>query len=107
MNQKDSPCANVVVTAQLVSCLADAKASADIELNSIYASVRVKLTKGNADRLLAAQRLWVGYRDANCQAERGLYEGGTAAPPAYVACVEAMTRARVKELQVMYVVALK
>jgi hypothetical protein len=33
--------------------------------------------------------------------------GGTAAAPAYLACLEAMTRARTKELAVGYAVRLK
>jgi uncharacterized protein YecT (DUF1311 family) len=107
MNEKDSPCANVVITAELGRCLANAKDSADAKLNSVYRSIRAKLGRSDADRLVAAQRLWIEYRDANCLAERGLYEGGTAIYPAYMACLEAMTRTRAKELQVMYVVTLK
>jgi len=56
---------------------------------------------------VSAQRLWIQYRDSNCAAERGLYNGGTAASPAYLACLEAMTRARTKELAVTYAVKLK
>jgi uncharacterized protein YecT (DUF1311 family) len=41
------------------------------------------------------------------KAERDLYQGGTAASPAYLACLEAMTRARTRELSIMYVVKLK
>ena len=56
---------------------------------------------------MAAQRLWIQYRDATCSAERDLYEGGTAAAPAYLAWLEAMTRARTKELVITYAVKLK
>jgi uncharacterized protein YecT (DUF1311 family) len=56
---------------------------------------------------IATQRLWIQYRDANCTAERDLYDGGTAASPAYLACLEAMTRARTRELAVTYAVKLK
>ena len=58
-------------------------------------------------RLVTAQRLWIEYRDANCTAERELYAGGTAATPVYLACLEAMTRARTNELWVTYAVRLK
>jgi uncharacterized protein YecT (DUF1311 family) len=34
-----------------------------------------------------AQRLWLRYRDASCTAERSLYGNGTAAGPAYLACL--------------------
>jgi uncharacterized protein YecT (DUF1311 family) len=78
-----------------------------LELNAAYKEIRGKLDGEDAKRLVAAQRLWIQYRDANCTAERELYAGGTAANPVYLACLEAMTRARTKELRVTYAVRLK
>jgi len=95
MKEKDSPCAGVVVTVDLANCLANARDSADSQLNAMYKSVRETLDEADAQRLIAAQRSWIRYRDANCAAERDLYAGGTASSPAYLACLEAMTRARV------------
>jgi uncharacterized protein YecT (DUF1311 family) len=100
MNEKNSPCANVVVTAELSTCLSNARDKADATLNLVYTNVRKRLDGGDAERLVKTQRLCIQYRDANCSAERGLYEGGTAKSPAYFACLEAMTRARTKELSV-------
>jgi uncharacterized protein YecT (DUF1311 family) len=107
MNEKDSPCADVVVTADLANCLAKARDTADAQLNAAYKALRAKLAAADDQRLVAAQRLWIQYRDANCTAERELYAGGTAVGPAYLACLEAMSRARKKELAIMYVVKLK
>lgn len=107
MNEKDSPCANVVITAQLGDCLSEARGKADAELYTVYKQVRSRLRADDAERLTKTQRLWIQYRDANCLAERDLYEGGTAKYPAYFACLESMTRARTRELQVTYAVALK
>ena len=107
MNEKDSPCASVVITADLSNCLTEAKASAEAQLNWAYIMTSLKLGRDDAARLLAVQHLWAQYRDANCEAERAIYSGGSAAYPAYVACIEAMTRARVKEIQVTYVLPLK
>jgi len=107
MNEKDSPCADVVVTADSVRCLAKAKDAADAQLNALYKTVRGKLDAAEVQQLVTAQRLWIQYRDANCAAERDLYGGGTATGPAYMACLEAMTRARTKELRVTYAVRLK
>jgi len=76
-------------------------------LNAAYKNLRGKLDAADGQRLVATQRLWIQYRDMNCAAERDLYEGGTAASPAYLACMEAMTRARTKELAVTYAVRLK
>jgi uncharacterized protein YecT (DUF1311 family) len=107
MNEKDSPCADVVVTVDLANCLAKARDAADAQLNNAYKQLRGKLDATNGQRLVVTQRLWIQYRDANCAAERGLYEGGTAASPAYLACLEAMTRALTKELAVTYAVKLR
>jgi uncharacterized protein YecT (DUF1311 family) len=107
MNEKDSPCADIVVTADLANCLARARDAADAQLNAMYKGVRGKLDAAEVQQLVTAQRLWIQYRDANCNAERDLYGGGTATGPAYLACLEAMTRARTKELRVTYAVRLK
>jgi len=107
INESDSPCKNAVVTSDKVGCLSKAKDASDAKLNSVYQSLRKRLEGEDADRLLETQRIWIKYRDANCSAERALYGGGTAAHPAYLACVEAMTRARTKELQITYAVRLK
>jgi uncharacterized protein YecT (DUF1311 family) len=107
MNEKDSPCAAVVITADLTRCLLSAKDSADAKLNAAYSRIRDKLETADAQRLMAAERLWIQYRDASCSAERELYTGGTAAEPVYIACLEAMARARTKELEIIYVVKMK
>ncbi len=107
MNEPDSPCAGVVVTSDLVACLEKARASADVEMKVLYQEIKARLDVNEAQQLAKTQRLWIEYRDANCSAERSLYEPGTAAPPAYLACLEAMTRERTKELRVTYTVRLK
>jgi len=107
MNEPDSPCTGTVVTSDLVACLAKARESSDTEMGSVYRQVKNRLTASEAEQLIQTQRFWIKYRDANCSAGRSLYEGGTAGPPAYLACLEAMTRARTKELRVTYAVRLK
>jgi uncharacterized protein YecT (DUF1311 family) len=107
MNEPDSPCAKVVITSDIVACLAKANTSADAELNFAYQKLLEKLDVNDAERLGKTQRLWIQYRDANCSAERMLYAGGTASSPALLACLEAMTRSRTKEIYVTYVVKLK
>jgi uncharacterized protein YecT (DUF1311 family) len=106
MNEADSPCAGVGVTLDLANCLARARDLAKARLDSIYEAVSKRLDAGDLRKLEETQRLWIQYRDANCRAERDLYEG-TAASPAYLACTEAMTRARTKELGITYAVRLK
>jgi uncharacterized protein YecT (DUF1311 family) len=53
-------------------------------------------------KLKEAQQLWIEFRIANCSAENELYRGGSAAPVVKLACLEAVTRHRTEELNVMY-----
>jgi uncharacterized protein YecT (DUF1311 family) len=107
MNEKDSPCSSFVVTAELTKCLSSARDKADTELNSVYKKIRGRLEGVDAERLTKFQRLWIEYRDANCSAERDLYEGGTAKYAVFYACLESLTKGRTRELQVTYAVRLK
>ena len=107
MNEPDSPCAGVVITSDLTNCLSKANEKADSQLNAQCRSLQKLLDPADRQRLTAAERLWVQYRDANCSAEQELYAEGTARYPAYYGCLEAMTRARIKELKITYAVTLK
>jgi uncharacterized protein YecT (DUF1311 family) len=107
MNEQGSPCADAVTTLDMAKCFSNAKDASDKELNSVYQQVRERLETDDVKRLTLAQRFWIQYRDANCSAERSLYNGGTAAGPVYLACLEAMTRARTTELRLTYAVRLK
>ena len=96
MNEKDSPCASVVITSNLTTCLSDAQKTADGEMNLLYSDIRRRVNSRRDDlqRLVDAQRAWLKYRDASCAAERDLYNGGTARWPAFYGCIEALTRQR-------------
>lgn len=107
MNEPDSPCAGVVITTDLTSCLSKAKEKANAQLDALYTNLRNRLDPPDKQRLTAAERLWIQYRDANCSAEQELYGEGTGRYPAYYGCLEAMTRARIKELKITYAVKLK
>jgi uncharacterized protein YecT (DUF1311 family) len=107
LNEPNSPCVYVVSTSDSIDCLSRARVSSDAELNSVYQEIRKRLEGDDTKRLIATEGLWIKYRDANCEAERALYGLGTAAGPAYLACLEVMTRERTKELRITYRVRLK
>jgi uncharacterized protein YecT (DUF1311 family) len=102
MNDPDAPCKDKVVTVESANCLYTAWKKADQNLNDIYSAVRRVLEPDEIENLRIAQRLWLQFRDANCAAEKALYDGGTAIGPVYNACMEAVTRRRVAELNAMY-----
>jgi len=94
MNTPDGPCDGVVVTSDLTQCLDLAWEKADAALNGTYGQVQRALAMEDRKRLVEAQRLWIEYRDATCDAEYRLYKGATAGPATRLACLEAETRAR-------------
>jgi uncharacterized protein YecT (DUF1311 family) len=107
MNEPDSPCAGVGGTSDAVACLWKAGAASEAKMNSLYEKIKGGLNASEVEQLTKTQNLWTKYRDANCSAERSLYWPGTANSPAYLACLEAMTRERTRELQITYAVRLK
>jgi uncharacterized protein YecT (DUF1311 family) len=79
---------------------ADASANyskADRELNAAYGSVMAKATPSGGTRLRTAQRAWLAFRNANCQAMTGS-RNGSAYPMLHAMCMTEMTEARTAEL---------
>jgi uncharacterized protein YecT (DUF1311 family) len=97
-----NPCKGIVVTSDLVQCLDRALKRAEAGLNRTYTQVQQVLNPKEGEELVSAQRLWIQYRDATCQADYDLYEGATGGPPARLACLDAVTRARKANLQRSY-----
>ena len=102
MNAADAPCRSAGSGAGISQCFYDAFKKADGDLNRVYSEIRKVLAVEESEKLRATQRLWVQFRDSNCVAEKDLYAGGSAAPMAYAACMEADTRQRIAELKMMY-----
>ena len=102
INAKDAPCHTPATGAEETACFAEAYLQADLKLNRLYGRIERVLGEKDRAHLKNAQRLWVQFRDANCSAEYNLHEGGSAAPMVKAACLEATTRHRIEELEVMY-----
>jgi uncharacterized protein YecT (DUF1311 family) len=102
MNDAGAPCSDKVVTVEVYNCFQLAATSADKRINQTYNKILAKLSPNEQNALRDAERLWVQFRDATCAAERGLYDGGTAARVAFVACIEEETRLREIDLLTMY-----
>ena len=83
-------------------CFDKAYRAADSGLNQTYSQISKVLQPDDLERLKVAQRLWIQFRDATCTAEGDLYSGGTAATPAYTACLEEETLERTADLKTIY-----
>jgi len=95
-------CKDTKTQLDMNTCLASAYGDADRDLNALYTSVKGKLNPAAIAKLQEAQRAWIRYRDANCEAEAGLYEGGSIQPAVRSGCLGRVTRARVAELHTIY-----
>lgn len=95
-------CDDAKTTLQINECFAKELKKADAELNSVYQSTMKKLEPADAVLLRKAQRAWLVYRDAQCEADRALWGQGTGGPAAFMSCKLELTRKRTAEIQKTY-----
>ena len=91
-------CDNAADQATMNECAAQQHKTADKELNALYQQItnRLKSTPDSKKLLVAAQRSWVAFRDAECTFSSAGVEGGSAYPLIYSNCVTELTKARVQ-----------
>ena len=58
-----------------------------------------KISSRQKQRLTAAQRTWIKFRDENCEYAKGQFEGGTLAASTYGYCRARVTQERIKDLE--------
>lgn len=99
------PCDGAMTQLDLNECSAKAYEAADKGLNRAYeAALGVarqydSSPEGHAEgSLRAAQRAWIAYRDAACEAEAALWEGGSAQPMIRSGCLGRLTEQRTEDL---------
>jgi uncharacterized protein YecT (DUF1311 family) len=70
---------------------------ADAALNVAWRKLMAQAGPAKAD-YLAAQRLWLQFRDAECKAEGKSFEGGSIQPMIVSGCQADLTEARAKQI---------
>ena len=82
-------------------CSYDHYKAADAELNRLYRTkMRALTAPGSKERLKAAERAWVAFRDASCLYEVGpREESGTIWPLLMNSCMLRLTRERIAAMQ--------
>jgi len=91
----------------LNQCLAEAFTGADAELNRVWKPAYAEMQRvdrdtgetGYAAALLASQRAWIAYRDAQCVAESWQMRGGSGEAMLLSGCKLRLTRERVEFLR--------
>ncbi len=81
-------------------CAAAAYKKTDAELNRVYQQVKGRLTKNQDTTLLlvAAQKRWVGFRDAECAFTSSSGTGGSIYPLLVTQCRDTLSTRRIEEL---------
>jgi uncharacterized protein YecT (DUF1311 family) len=87
--------------ADLNDCYGNAYKKADAELNGLYRQItsRLKDDKPTTKLLIAAQRAWVAFRDAECEFSVSLVAGGTAYGMYHAICLEGLTSKRIDDFK--------
>ena len=98
-------CDDAVTQLDLNECTHVAWLAADEELNRAYEAALAAARQfdswpeGRAESTLReAQRAWVAFRDAACEAEAALWDGGSAQPMILAGCFERLTLLRTDDL---------
>ena len=86
------------VTAEMFNCTGAETKRQDVRLNKAYKDLMVTLSPARKKQLQDAQRLWVKYRDVNCNFYADP-EGGTIAQVNTSGCFMEATALRAKELE--------
>ena len=95
-------CASSASQTDMNLCEDAALKRADAELNKTYQEIleRLKDSQETKQLLVASQRLWVRFRDAECAFTASGVEGGSIYPTILLNCRSTITENRVKELGV-------
>ncbi|MDC9836222.1 lysozyme inhibitor LprI family protein [Rhizobium binxianense] len=106
---EDIDCANPTTQSDMTSCEAARHDAADKALNAQYKKTRAAMVaidgdldadmKGAEKALVKAQRAWIDYRDAECDAAGFQARGGTMEPTLVAGCLADITDKRTKELK--------
>jgi uncharacterized protein YecT (DUF1311 family) len=93
-------CDNPMDQSTMNACAQDAYRKSDAELNALYKKVQSRNKEdGEAGKLLiAAERAWVAFRDAECAFDAAPNTGGSIYPLVYFGCLDRLTRARIDQL---------
>ncbi|HYZ15903.1 MAG TPA: lysozyme inhibitor LprI family protein [Candidatus Acidoferrum sp.] len=92
-------CARAQTQALITACVDMEARNIDATVNKTYLSVRRHLSGRRRTRLEAAQRTWLAYRNAECDAVAGVFSGGTIEATYRASCRADLDRSRIAALR--------
>ena len=95
-------CANATTTPDMNECAARTQKAAEANLNAVYQRVLKTVTERKVrTQFVAAQRLWIKYREADCKTVQALYGTGTIRTVMYLGCLQNRAETRTRELETL------
>ncbi len=96
---QERDCSRAVTQADMTACAHGDYVAADRDLNDAYAAALDTAQRAGAeDALRGAQRAWIAFRDAACEAEAALWRGGSAESMMRSGCLRSLTEERAEDL---------
>lgn len=94
-------CDSAETQADMTACADAAYRAADAKLNAAYKAIASRLTDDADARklLVAAERAWIAFRDAECAFATSAASGGSIQPMLVASCRERLTAARATDLE--------
>ncbi len=95
-------CDNAQYQIEINMCAAKRYETIDKELNVLYQKAVKKIQKENSLRLEGfrnTQRMWIKFRDVNCEYARSEYEGGSMSHYIYSSCMSNLTKQRIENIK--------
>jgi uncharacterized protein YecT (DUF1311 family) len=95
------PCGKNGTQAEANACAHREYQKAEADMNRVFDRLLGELagySSKDQQKLRRAQEAWLQYRDATCDSESSIYEGGTIHPAVYYACLASVTRERGRRL---------
>ena len=96
------PCKDPTTQFEMNLCSRREYEKADAEMNRVYKQLILELAgyeTNHQPKFQEAHSLWLKYRDANCDGEASIYEGGTIRPTIYYSCLASLTQERTKRIK--------
>jgi uncharacterized protein YecT (DUF1311 family) len=101
-------CKTAMTTLEVNECASIEQRKVEARLNETYQRVIQSLDQPDTDlekfsqmksRLMTAQRAWVKFREADCQAVYTYYQAGTIRAIMFTGCMKSHAENRIKDLQ--------
>lgn len=94
-------CSDPQDQATMNECADKALRASDADLNVAFKQIKARLTEdaAMAKLLVAAQRNWIQFRDAECKFSSSAVAQGSVYPMIYAMCLDDLTKARTEQLK--------